>query len=143
MANYDPIKLQKELKALTIISADRLDKACQEAETKKSSFASTLLAQNLISDDSLGEIIAEIISFPFIHLGKISIPQGTLLSVPGIMATKQSIIAFKKDNDGLHLAMNNPTNIHIKELLAKKTGLRIVPYFATKADIKNALGAYR
>lgn len=76
-------------------------------------------------------------------LRKVKIDRRILEIIPEIVAKKQGIIAFDKTKDGLKLAMENPENLEIREFLERKTGLKVIPYFATKRDLKEALKFYK
>ncbi|MCX6743666.1 MAG: ATPase, T2SS/T4P/T4SS family, partial [Candidatus Parcubacteria bacterium] len=59
-----------------------------------------------------------------------------------IVAKKQLIIAFDKNKDGLSVALNNPDNLQLQHFLAKKTGDKIIPFYATQKDILKAARLY-
>lgn len=139
---YDNQSLYNALSELEIIQKSKLDEVLAKSQAAKTPLAAALLDADLISDENLGRTIADILNAPLIRLGNVSIPKDVLAEVPEVVARKQKIIAFKKDKDGLHIGMADPTNFEIKQFLEKKTGLPIKAYYATDRDIDNALYLY-
>lgn len=101
------------------------------------------LQRDLISDERLGTLMAEHLNVPFISLSKINIPQATFQIVPERLARKYKIISFSSGNNEIKLAMSDPTESKLKEVIEKKTGLRVIGYLATQRDIDNTLQLYR
>jgi len=142
MALYDNERLYSTLTELNIIPQATLAQSLTIAQKNKIPLGEVLLDKDLITDSNLGRIIADISSYKFIFVSDISIPDEVLRIVPEIVSRKNKIVAFKKDKDGLHLAMADPTNIQIRTFLEKKLGIPTVAYFSTDRDISLALASY-
>jgi type IV pilus assembly protein PilB len=136
-------QLKKILSGLEIISAAQIEEAEQEAKIKSQTLAQVLLDKDLISEEHLGQIIADFMNFPFVSLKKENIPESVLKIVPEPMAKKQKIISFREEPDKIHLAMANPGDLEAIKLISKKTGKEIVPHFAAEKDLIGALERYR
>ena len=143
MLNFDSNEVYKTLSELNIIPLEKLKEAFVESQTNKTPFDEILLSKELISDENLGKVISESIKIPFINLSKVHIADDLLLVVPEILARKFNLIAFERGKDGIKLAMNNPKDEELISIISKKTGEKIIPYFATKRDIASALKAYQ
>ncbi len=102
-----------------------------------------LIEKDVISDERLGILIADSLHIPFIALSRQSIPHEVLNLIPGKIARSQKVIPFAYDQDGLKLAMEDPGNQELQNIIAKKTALRVTPYLATDRDIENAMQFYR
>src|SRR3989344_508036 len=142
MAAYTNQQLYYALSELQLINQRELDAAWRASNNTNIPLASILLRQDLVKDEHLGELIADLIKLSFIVLSRSTIPHDVLTTIPEIVAKKQHIIAFKKDRDGLHVAMSDPSNIQLRDFLAKKTGLPIIIHFATTLDIENKAQEY-
>jgi type IV pilus assembly protein PilB len=118
------------------------DLAVKDAKTKQICLEQALVDNNLLKDENLGQLIAESLKFRFINLAKKEINPEVLKLIPEIVAKKQLVIAFNKDNEGLHLAMNEPDNLQLQHFMAKKTGENIIAYYATPKDIIKTLNQY-
>ncbi len=143
MSSYNDEKLYNALKELEVIEKSTLDKALQESRNQKIPLENILLEKDLITDENLGTTIADIVVLPFVRLGEVSIPLDILDIIPEVVAIKQKAIAFRKDKEGLHVAMSDPNNIQLKDFLEKRIGIPVVIHYATKKDINNALFLYK
>src|SRR3989344_7551663 len=101
------------------------------------------IEKDVVTDERLGLLISEHIKFPFISLSKINIPESVFRIVPERLARKYKVISFARGEDGIKLAMSDPTDVHFQEMIIKKTGQRVVPHLATERDIQNTLQVYR
>lgn len=142
MAFYKDENLHSRLKELKVLDISQLEDSFQESQKNKSSLASILLKKELISDENLAKLIADISSLPFIRLSGVAIDKNTLNLIPEVVAKKQRIIAFKQNENGLSLAMADPANLEIIEFIKKKIGLPVIIYYASNRDIEQALSLY-
>lgn len=102
-----------------------------------------LIEKNIITDENLGKMVANYLKMPFIVLSRISIPEDIIHIVPERIARKYKVIAFERTNEGIKLAMVNPQDTMIQQMLTRKTGQKIIPYLATERDIKNSLKIFK
>lgn len=142
MPLYNNQSLYQTIKELNIISAEDLEKEYQESNKTGLPLDKLLLKKDFISDEYLGKIIADLISIPYVALSHLDIPNDILQIIPEVVAKNQRIIAFKKDAQGLHVAMANPDNLQMRDFLAKKVGSPITVYFASERDIFDTLKNY-
>lgn len=101
-----------------------------------------LYKQEIIPDDKLGAVMAEIYGAPFVKLSEKTIGESLLRMVPHTLAANQYVIPFQQTGNSLKVAMNNPNNWELISTLGKKTGQEIEVAYATKKDIKSSLKAY-
>jgi len=113
------------------------------AKNTRATLQEAAIEKDVISDENLGILIANYLKYPFISLAKISIPEDVFSIVPERLARKYKIVSFARDTDGIKLAMIDPANKELLEIISKKTKLNATPYFATERDIENALQLYR
>lgn len=137
-----------QLKALLInakIADDKkLAEVAEYAKNSDISFTNALTEKDIVTDENLGMLIADFLKIPFISLAKISIPEELLHIIPERIARKQKIIPFGRDGTTLKIAMADPRNTKVLELVSQKIGGgKIAAYMATDRDISNALRVYR
>ena len=113
------------------------------AKNTRATLQEAAIEKDVISDENLGILIANYLKYPFISLAKISIPEDVFSIVPERLARKYKIVSFARDTDGIKLAMIDPANKELLEIISKKTKLNATPYFATERDIENTLQLYR
>jgi len=137
----------KELQALVTNSgiADplRLSTAINFAQTANVPLDAALVEKGVLTDEQLGALVSSYYHVPFIVLSKISIPEDVFHIIPEKIAKKQKAIAFARTGAGINVAILDPTNSQIIELVAKKTGQRVNMYYATGRDIENTLQVYK
>ena len=139
---YDNQVLFTLLKELQVIDEKELTSALADANSQKIPLGDILIDKDFITDFDLGKLIAQILHMPFVTLANLAIPQKILTIIPEIIAKQQHIIAFKKDEHGLHVAMANPHNLEIIGFLQTKLGIDLIIYYATPIDIDKALNLY-
>jgi len=142
MSLYDSKSLYNTLKELQVIDQKQLDQAFLESQKQNIPLEDILIDKDLLSDENLGKTISDLVSLPLVRLSGIPIQKEVLQIIPEVAAKKQKVIAFKKDKNGLSVAMSNPNNMQIKDFIEKKAGVPVIVYFATKRDIDNALFLY-
>lgn len=126
-----------------ILNETGLQELSEFAKNASSSFEDVLIERDVISDQNLGLLIADFLKIPFVILSNISIPEEVFRIVPQKIARKQKVIAFARDDHGIKIAMSDPTNMQVRDLIAKKTGQRVTVSYATEREIDNALRIYR
>ena len=73
-----------------------------------------LFEREIISDDKLGEVMAELYGAPFIKVSEKTIPEALLRIIPYTLASHQSIIPFESNGRDLKIAISNPHNLELK-----------------------------
>lgn len=116
--------------------------AHERAQEEHTSLYDAILWHDFVSEEQLGRLAADFLHMPFTVLASASIAEDVLQIIPEVVAKKNTIIAFRKDAIGLHVALAQPDNFQIIDFIGKKTGLMVVPYLATTQDIANALLSY-
>ncbi len=142
MSLYSKSELLEALSEINVIPADQLAAAVSESKKKGVLLEDRLVDRDLISDSNLGKVVADLVGYPFIDLSDVSIPKETLNLVPEIYARTQSVVAFKQDREGLHLATPDPSNTEGPKFVGKKTGFPIKVYYTTKRSFEEAVGLY-
>lgn len=138
-----PSQLKVLLVGANLITADKFELIKKDAETDKKPIEEVLVNQNVISDIHLGQILANYLQVPFVDLTKIEIPLKTLGIIPEIMAKNQKAVVFFVDESELKLGMADPGRTELPEMIAKKTGLKIIPHLATLRGIEASLRLYQ
>lgn len=134
--------LYKALSELKIIDQKLLDTYLQESNQTHDDLGEMLYKKDLINEISLGRIIGDLIGVPYINLSEVAIPNEVLHIIPEVVAEKQHIIAYNKDESGLYIATSNPGNNQIVHFLNQKTGVPVHVRYSTSFNIKNALSLY-
>jgi type IV pilus assembly protein PilB len=113
------------------------------SKNSRISLQESAIEKDAISDENLGILIANFLKYPFIYLAKTAIPENIFSIIPERIARKFKVVAFAKTADGIMLAMEDPTNKELLDMISRKSNLKIIPYYATGRDIENTLQLYR
>jgi type IV pilus assembly protein PilB len=147
LQNCPMLITDEQLKSLLIknnlIDEEGFIKIKEEAKNAEYSITDALVEKDIISDENLGILISDFLKYPFIILGKITIPSDVFNIIPEKMARRKKIIPFAKDATGVKLAMADPSNKEPIQMISKKIGLSATIYLATEQDISNTLRIYR
>jgi type IV pilus assembly protein PilB len=137
----------EQLKAIVLnaklVDQKKLDEIVEYAHNAQMSLTDALLEKDATTDQTLGTLIAQALKAPFVVLAKLSIPEEVSRIIPEKMARKYRVIPFARDEGGIKVAMTDPGNMVIEEMISKKTGQNVIPYYATERDIYNKLWVYR
>ncbi|MDO8558510.1 MAG: GspE/PulE family protein [bacterium] len=139
----DPKQLKAFMLDGALASVENLEKAEQETERTKKKFRDVLLDLGIISKEKLVKLEAYILGIPFVDLTRENIPLEILQIIPEPIARKHSIIAFKKKDKELHVAMLDPEDLQTIEFIRKKSNLAILPRLTNAESIKHILTQYQ
>jgi len=129
--------LYDHLLELAVIDEAKLKSAFETAESQGKNLVDLIYELDLATDDQIGQVMADMYSLPYVKLDEQEIKEDCLSIISEIFSKKQSIVAFRKDQDGLSLATSNPSSTIELDFVAKKTGLTLKIYFSTARNIKN------
>jgi type IV pilus assembly protein PilB len=115
----------------------------EEAKSSECTLEEALIDKDIVSDENLGMMISDFLKYPFVILAKVTISPDVFNIVPEKMARRKKVIPFAKDATGVKLAMVDPSNKELVQMISKKIGLPVTTYLATEQDISNALRIYR
>jgi type IV pilus assembly protein PilB len=121
----------------------RLSTAMEFAMTANVPLAAALVEKGVLTDEQLGTLVAASYKIPYIALTKLSITEPVFHLIPEKVARKQKAIAFARDGSGVKMALSDPTNSAIVDMISKKTGGPVQMYYATDRDIENTLLVYK
>ncbi|HWY79804.1 MAG TPA: GspE/PulE family protein [Candidatus Sulfotelmatobacter sp.] len=136
-------ELQKLLLNVKVVDQKKIDEVFEYAKNSDITFRDALIEKDVITDENLGVIVADAKKIPFVVLSKIPIPEESFRIIPERLARKYKAIPFARDENGIKVAMIDPTNVLIPEMIARKTGQKVYSYLATERDIYNKLFLYR
>lgn len=115
----------------------------KEAEEKKITPEEVLVSKGNISEDDLRRMQAYVLGVPFINLEKEKIDYNILSMIPEPIARTHNIVAYKKNDRELEVAMLDVEDMQSIEFIKKKVGLKILPRLTDATSIKHALLQYQ
>jgi type IV pilus assembly protein PilB len=125
-----------------VVDEKKVEEIEKNFHQEKSTFKEFILSQGFISSEELAKLVADAIDRPFVSLAGAFPDQEFLSLIPEVVARKKKMVAFKKDSQGLHIAMADPTDTEIINFIERKEGVSVVAHVATEQDIDNVLETY-
>ena len=139
----DPKKLKKFLLDAGLVTAQQFRAAEKKAKKTNKTIEDILLLEKIVFEEDMARLKAYIFGIPFIDLAKVIVPHKVLETIPEPIARSHNIVAFRKDENTLEVAMIDPEDLQTIDFIKKKVGLKILPRLTTEAGIKNILAQYR
>lgn len=138
---------EKQLKEFIVDSGlvSRTDFSTAEKEAKKTgmSIGKTLVNKGNLTEDDLRKMQAYILGIPFVDLKNQKIDFDTLSLIPEPIARNHNIVAFRKNDDSLEVAMLDTDDLAAIDFVRKKTRLKILPRLTDGESMKSALLSYQ
>jgi len=135
-------KIQEILLSQDYISKEDLEEAKEQAKSLGGSFLDYLFLEGVINKEIYGEAIAEYYGVPYAYFGTVKLDKEIVTSIPEIIADKNRVIPFSITKEGVKVGMQEPDNLEIRQILEKKFGHKILPFFITEEDFERAFTLY-
>ena len=126
-----------------LVAKKEIDDAALDAEKRGRPLGDTLVSRGSLSEDALRRIQAYVLGIPFVNLKEHRIPTDILAFIPEPIARTHNIIAYKKKDDSLEVAMLDVDDLASIDSVRKKTGFKILPRLTDTESIKYALLQYQ
>ena len=126
-----------------LVSRSDLDSAVKVAATKKQKFGNILLSNGKISETDLRRTEAFVLGMPYINLINQKIDFSVLSLIPEPIARNYNIVAYKKNENSLEVAMLDVDDLPVIDFIKKRSGLKILPRLTDTSSIKAVLVQYR
>ncbi len=126
-----------------LVSKTDFNFAISEAETKKQKIGHILLSEGKISETDLKKTEAYVLGIPFINLVDQKIDFSVLSFIPETIARNYNIVAYKKSELSLEVAMLDVDDLPVIDFIKKRSGLKILARLTDTESIKAILVQYR
>ncbi len=113
------------------------------AEDEKRPLADALIAGGYMTEDDMRRVESYVLGIPFVSLKDEKINFDILSLIPEPVARNHNIIAFKKHDDVLEVAMLDTADLPAIDFIKKKVGLKILPRLTDTESMRFALRQYQ
>jgi len=136
--------LKAALTEFEVLPAEKLEAAYQSANDRGEPLADFLVERNIITDENMGRLMADIYHIPYINLRNEAIPEDVLRLVPVEMVKRSWVMPFRRLEDAVAVAVNDPHDLEAIAALRKRLrGKDVQLYYATRSDIELTASSYR
>lgn len=126
-----------------LVSKDELERAIESAKKRGVGISDELVSEGKLNEDDLRRIQASVLGIPFVNLEKEKIDFDILSMIPEPIARNHNIVAFRKTDKELEVAMLDVDDLKAIDFIKKKVGLKILPRLTNVESIKFALKQYQ
>jgi len=120
-----------------IVSAQKV------ATEEKRTLAEALIAGGYMTEDDMRRVESYVLGIPFVSLKDLKIDFSVLSMIPEPVARNHNIIAFKKSDESLEVAMLDTADLPAIDFIKKKVGLKILPRLTDTESMRYALQQYQ
>ena len=139
----DSERLKTFLLDTKLLKAGQFNKALKKAKETNRKIEDILVSEDLVNQEELLKLEAYILGIPFVNLEEETLDSEVLKVIPEPIARRHNIIAFRKEEKELEVAMLDPEDLRTIDFIKKKAGLKILPRLTTPDSIKHALRQYQ
>jgi type IV pilus assembly protein PilB len=126
-----------------LVTRAELDEAEKKSQEKKQKLGDILLSDGKISESDLKRMEAFVLGIPFISLLEEKIDPAVLSLIPEPIARNYNIVAYKKTETELEVAMLDVDDLPVIDFIKKKSGLKILARLTDETSIRAVLVQYR
>ncbi|KKT01026.1 MAG: Tfp pilus assembly protein PilB [Candidatus Nomurabacteria bacterium GW2011_GWA2_43_15] len=136
-------QLKKFILESGLVSKADFEEVSKKAEEKKQKVGNILLSEGKISEADLKRIEAHVLGIPFVDLASQKIDFSVLSLIPEPIARNYNIVAYKKSENSLEVAMLDVDDLPVIDFIKKRSGLKILPRLTDTSSIRFVLVQYR
>jgi type IV pilus assembly protein PilB len=126
-----------------LVTKTDISVALKKSKETNQPLGSILVSSGKLTEKDWNKIQAIALGIPFVSLEGEKIDPSVLTLIPEPIARNNNIIAYKKTNLSLEVAMLDVENLPVIDFIKKKVGLRILPRMTSSLSIKEALTQYK
>lgn len=120
-----------------IVAAEKI------AKEENRTLSEALIAHGHMSEDDMRRVESYVLGIPFVSLKNLKIDFDTLTLIPEPVARTHNIIAYKKSEATLEVAMLDTADLPAIDFIKKKVGLKIQPRLTDTESMRFALRQYQ
>ena len=122
-----------------LVPKKELTAAEKIAKDEKRTLAEALVAAGNMTEDDLRRVESYVLGIPFVSLSDTKVDFEILSIIPEPVARNHNIIAYKKNEDSLEVAMLDTADLPAIDFIKKKVGLKILPRLTDTESMRSAV----
>ena len=138
-----PEVLKKFLLESNLVTPSDITNAERQSETTGDTLGNVLISQGKLKEDEVQKAIGYVLGIPFLSLENENIDFETLSMIPEPIVRAHNIVAYRKTEKGLEVAMVDVDDLAVLDSLKKKLGIHILPRLTDSASVSHALTLYK
>ncbi len=139
----DEDKISELIHESGLVNKTDLAMAAKKAKETSQHVGDILISEGKITEKDYRSMQSVVLGIPFVSLKGEKIEFSVLSLIPEPIARNNNIIAYKKTEKGLEVAMIDVENLAVIDSIKKKVGIKILPRLTDIDSIKAALAQYK
>ncbi len=115
----------------------------KSAKEESRSLAHALISGGYLTEDDMRRVESYILGVPFVSLKDLKVDFDILSLIPEPVARTHNIIAYKRTETALEVAMLDTADLPAIDFIKKKVGLKILPRLTDTDSMRGALQQYQ
>lgn len=136
-------QLKKFILDAGLITKSDIAAAEKIAKEEERTLSEALIAHGHMTEDDMRRVESYVLGIPFVALKDMKIDFDTLTLIPEPVARNHNIIAYKKNEGTLEVAMLDTADLPAIDFVKKKVGLKIQPRLTDTESMRSALRQYQ
>ncbi|KND48571.1 MAG: type IV pilus assembly protein PilB [Parcubacteria bacterium C7867-005] len=141
--HIDETQLKSFMLDSGLVSKKEVEDASKEAKEKNTTISKILVTKGALTTDDIRRMQAYILGIPFVDLKNQRLDFTVLSLIPEPIARNHNIVAFRKSDESLEVAMLDTEDLTAIDFVKKKVRLKILPRLTDDESMKWALLSYQ
>lgn len=126
-----------------LVSEEQFASALEKSKRTGQNVSDLLISQGVITQDYLVDLLSKFFNTPRVKVSGKEINFDILNLIPEDIARARNAIIFDKQDEYIHLALTDPTDLESINFIQRYTGLSAKVFLTTDDDLKSAFALYR
>lgn len=136
-------KIIKHLIGLELLTPEQVKQIADYCAKHGNNIVDTIVKLDILKFFEVGRAVADYFGVSYVNIKNIRVSSDVTLLIPEEVSKNEGVLAYKEDENGIYVAMINPTDHHFLHLLEKKTGKKVIPQYSTPGEILSAQQVYK
>ncbi len=136
-------QLKRFILDANLLTKSEVEAAEKVAKAEDRNLTEALIAAGHLTEDDMRRVESYLMGIPFVSLLNLKIDFEILSLIPEPVARTHNIIAFKRNDNTLEVAMLNTSDLPAIDFIKKKVGVRILPRLTDTESMRSALRQYQ
>lgn len=138
------LKIGQVLLEMGAINAEQLQQALDEQGLRrKKPLGEVLVDMGLLDSQTVKEALAEKLGVPHVMLERFHIERNAFESISAKVILENQVVPLYRTDDGMVVAMSNPFDARVINVLRFAAQSKIIPVLATRKEIEDFLDTHR
>jgi type IV pilus assembly protein PilB len=136
-------KIEELLVSGGLLTAEQLEKAKVEAAKVPQSLLAYIAEENLVGEEDLTKVSAQVLGVPYANLTKINVTDEIAKLLPRDLASDYMAAPFGMQANKLAMGMLDPGNLQAVDFLTRKIGRTLAVYMVSQSSVQHIIDQMR